>query len=132
MGFTESVKTCLMQKYAGFSGRASRSEYWFFALFYFLVSIVLSVLGQIALEMVFNIIGLVFGLAVLVPSLAVSVRRLHDLDRSGWWLLISFVPLIGALVLLYWFVQKGSDGSNNFGDDPLDGESQVGAAQETA
>ncbi|QLI81842.1 DUF805 domain-containing protein [Chitinibacter fontanus] len=111
MTFQESIQVCF-KKYADFNGRASRSEYWWFALFAFLVSILLSASGA-------GLISGLFSLATLVPSLAVGVRRLHDLGKSGWFLLIALIPLIGALILIYWFIQPSTD-SNQFGE-PAEG-----------
>lgn len=103
-----------MQKYAKFDGRASRSEFWWFALFSFVASLVLglidSVLGVALLQ---NI----FGLAVLIPSLAVAARRLHDIGKSGWWQLIG-LTVIGILLLIYWYVQP-SEGENQYGPSPV-------------
>ena len=106
MSFIEAVKSCLAG-YVKFSGRASRSEYWWFVLFYFLVALVSAFLGHI-------ISGLV-ALALFLPSLAVAVRRLHDIGKSGWWILIGFVPLVGWLILLYFAVQPSQDGANDYG-----------------
>jgi len=133
MTFMESVQTCVKQKYAAFSGRASRSEYWWFFLFTVLGGIVLSlidgVLGTtigynqiIAGKIVHQEIGIIdalFQLAMLVPAIAVSVRRLHDTDRSGWFYLLILVPIIGPVVLIVFFIQQGTNGGNRFGDDPL-------------
>lgn len=114
MDFTQAVKTCL-NKFAAFDGRARRSEYWYFFLIYMLV--------QVAAAIVEGILGLplslILSLVLLLPTLAVNVRRLHDLEKSGWWYLLVFVPLIGALVLLYWATRKGTPGPNRFGEDPL-------------
>lgn len=96
MTFGESIRTCFT-KYATFDGRASRSEFWWFALFTFLASA--------AAGMVSETLAGLFSLAVLLPSLAVGARRLHDTDRSGWFLLLWLIPLIGWLVLLFWAVQ---------------------------
>ncbi len=96
MTFAEAIQTCL-RKYADFSGTASRSEYWWFALFL--------VLGSLVLGIVSNTLSLIFTLAMLVPSLAAASRRLHDIDRSGWWQLVSLIPVIGFFVILYWLVQ---------------------------
>ena len=115
MGFMEAVKSCF-RRYVDFQGRSSRSEYWWFILFYIIVYVVL--LLAAAVVPILGILALVFVLAIILPSLAVSIRRLHDLDKSGWWILISFVPIIG-LILLYWFCLKGTDGDNRFGPDPL-------------
>ena len=102
MNLLEAVSTCF-KKYATFSGRASRSEFWWFMLFQVIVVVVAAVLGQ-ALQ---GIASLVF----LLPSLAVSARRLHDNGRSGWWQLISLTG-IGVFVLIYWYVQPTAEGSN--------------------
>lgn len=124
MGFTDAIRTCF-DKYATFSGRASRSEYWWFVLFFFLsylvaVTIDMSVLGFDPGEKgSVGWLSSLFSLAVLLPSLAVAIRRLHDKDKSGWWYLLVFIPLIGSIILLLWFVTKGTDGPNRFGADPL-------------
>lgn len=123
MGFQDAVKKCLSH-YVTFSGRASRSEFWWFALFVTLGNFVFGFLdgllfggmgggGQAAL------LGPLFSLAMLLPSIAAGVRRLHDRDMVGWWYLLALIPIIGALVLIFIFVQKGSDGANRFGADPL-------------
>jgi len=111
----------VLQKYAVFSGRARRKEYWMFFLFNLLISIGLAIVDGVAgLTTAYNvgILGAIYSLAVLIPSLAVSIRRLHDTDRSGWWCLIGFVPLIGAIVLLIFFVMDGTPGDNRFGPSP--------------
>ncbi len=109
MNFQTAIKTCLMQKYMDFNGRASRPEFWWFALFTLVVSLVLQVIGG-------DILGAVFALAVLLPGIAVAVRRLHDVDRSGWWYLLVLIPLIGALILIFaFFIHRGTEGPNRFG-----------------
>ncbi|MEM1161644.1 MAG: DUF805 domain-containing protein [Pseudomonadota bacterium] len=115
MGFMEAVKS-VFARYVDFQGRSPRSEYWWFVLFYILVAIVLSLLS--AVVPLLGILLLVFYLAIIIPSISVAIRRLHDLDKSGWWLLLSFVP-IANLLLLYWACCKGTDGDNQFGPDPL-------------
>jgi uncharacterized membrane protein YhaH (DUF805 family) len=121
MSFQEAIRVCLQQKYVDFNGRARRSEYWFFALFTALVSIV----GGI-LDAIFGLKGFsqgtgpiqgVLQLALLLPSLAVGARRLHDTSRSGWWLLIGLVPLVGWIVLLLFFIQD-SQPANKYGPSP--------------
>ncbi len=119
MDFQTAIRTVLKDKYATFSGRAARSEYWWFALFSVIASSILTVIDTAIFGSDFGVLGPIFSLAVLVPSIAVGVRRLHDLGRSGWWLLIILIPLIGFLILLYFFVQKGTDGPNEHGPDPL-------------
>jgi uncharacterized membrane protein YhaH (DUF805 family) len=115
MNFTQAISSGF-SNYVTFAGRAIRSEYWYWTLFFFIGSIVAGIIDAVLGIRVFDTI---FGLAVLLPSIAVGVRRLHDLDRSGWWLLLGFIPLIGAIVLLIWFCSRGTVGANRFGPDPL-------------
>jgi uncharacterized membrane protein YhaH (DUF805 family) len=117
MSFGEAIKAGF-SNYVNFSGRAFRSEYWYWVLFAFI--------GGIVTYMIDRTIGIritepIFSLATILPGLAVAIRRLHDLDRSGWWVLLSFIPLIGAIILIVWFCGKGTDGANRFGPDPLGG-----------
>ena len=100
MTFQESVKQCFA-RYADFAGRASRSEYWWFALFNFVASFVLSLVHQH--------LGSLYSLLVLLPSLAVGTRRLHDTSRSGWWQLLWLFPVIGWIVLIIFLAQPGKD-----------------------
>jgi uncharacterized membrane protein YhaH (DUF805 family) len=115
-----------LRKYATFTGRARRKEFWFFQLFVLLIGIALSLvdrmLGVLDDETGFGVLSGIFSLAMFLPNLAVSVRRLHDTDRSGWWLLLCFIPLIGIVVLLVFFVLDGTRGTNRFGEDPKGGE----------
>ena len=112
----------VLKKYAVFTGRARRKEYWYFVLFNVLISIVLGfidgVIGTYNPETGFGILGGVYTLAIILPSIAVGLRRLHDTGRSGWWMLIGFVPVIGALVLLYFLVQDSKAGENQYGPWP--------------
>ena len=115
----------VLRDYAVFEGRASRSEYWYFVLFNLIVTIVLMVIEN-ALGLLFlatdsglGLLTLIYALAVLVPSLAVAMRRLHDTNRSGWWLLLTFVPLLGSLVLMVFLILKGTEGDNQYGASPL-------------
>jgi uncharacterized membrane protein YhaH (DUF805 family) len=114
MNFVEATKAGF-NKYVTFSGRAARSEYWFWTLFTVIASIVAGILDAIV---GFGIIGTIVSLAVLLPSIAVAVRRLHDLDRTGWWILIAFT-VIGIILLIVWDCTKGTSGPNRFGPDPL-------------
>jgi uncharacterized membrane protein YhaH (DUF805 family) len=119
-----------LRKYAEFQGRARRSEFWLFWLFCFVVGLVVQMVGGAAGGMADptnpmgfyagpgGIVLMLFWLAVLIPSLAVSFRRLHDTERSAWWLLIALIPFIGALVLLVFYVLPGTVGPNKFGADP--------------
>ena len=112
----------VLKKYAVFNGRARRKEYWFFALFNIIISIVLAVIdgitGSYSAAFGMGLLGAIYMLAVLVPAIAVSVRRLHDTDRSGWWMLIILVPLIGAIVLLVFMVLDSSPSQNQYGVNP--------------
>ena len=116
----------VLKKYAVFSGRARRKEYWFFVLFNVIIAIVLSVIdgvaGTMSADTGFGLLSGLYSLAVLIPGIAVAVRRLHDRGRSGWWLLIAFIPLIGAIVLLVFFVQDSEAGDNDYGPNPKAGE----------
>jgi uncharacterized membrane protein YhaH (DUF805 family) len=114
MGFTEAVSTCFA-KYATFSGRAARPEYWYWALFNILAAIILALIQFIVSRTGGTVLGWVFDLATIVPSLAVAARRLHDTDRSGWWQLLIFVPVIGWIILLVWYCTAGTPGANRFG-----------------
>ena len=100
MTFGESISVCF-KKYVGFDGRAVRSEFWWFALFTFLVSLVLGFVSQS--------LSSLFSLAVLLPSLAVGARRLHDTDRSAWFLLLWLVPVVGWIILIVWAIQEGKE-----------------------
>ena len=109
MTFGDSIKTCF-SKYADFNGRASRSEFWWFALFNFLVSLVLG--------FIFPLLSSVYSLAVLLPSLAVGARRLHDINKTGWLQLIWLIPVLGWILLIYWAVQPSGE-PNQYGEPPL-------------
>ena len=112
----------VLKQYAVFKGRARRKEYWFFILFNLIASVVLTVIdfmtGLLDAELGIGLLSGLYSLAVLVPSLAVTVRRLHDTDRSGWWLLIGLVPLIGAIVLLVFMLLDGTPCDNRHGASP--------------
>ena len=121
MNFSEAISSGF-SNYVNFAGRAIRSEYWYWVLFVFLAEIVTGIVDFVIGA---QITTTIFALAVLLPGLAVAVRRLHDLDRSGWWVLLALIPLIGAIVLLVWFCARGTEGSNRFGPDPLAGVGQM-------
>ena len=106
----------VLKRYAQFDGRARRAEYWYFTLFSTIAVVVLIVLDY-ALG-IYPILTGLYAFAVFFPSLGVSIRRLHDTDRSGWWILISLVPLIGAIALLVFYVQDSDYGSNGYGPNP--------------
>jgi uncharacterized membrane protein YhaH (DUF805 family) len=120
MGFTDAVKSCLQKNYVGFEGRAPRSEYWFYALFYILVLGAVGLVGSALGGMILMVVGLgLFGLGFFLPTLAAGVRRLHDTNASGWWYLLTFIPYVGGLIMVVWFCIPGTKGENRFGHDPL-------------
>jgi uncharacterized membrane protein YhaH (DUF805 family) len=133
MNMMQSVQS-VYGNYVTFSRRAARSEYWWYFLFSIIVSILLGIIetrlglgegvvtsgnGTFSANYSGGILSGIWALGNLLPSLAVGVRRLHDTDRSGWWLLIVFVPLVGLIVLLVFFCGRGTSGPNRFGRDPL-------------
>lgn len=111
-----------LKKYAVFSGRARRKEYWFFVLFSFIVSMVLAMAdgmtGSVSALAGMGTLRGIYAIAVLIPSIAVTVRRLHDTGRTGWWLLVALIPLIGAIVLLVFMVLESNADSNEYGPNP--------------
>jgi uncharacterized membrane protein YhaH (DUF805 family) len=111
----------VLKNYAGFTGRARRQEYWMYALFNILIVVVLEGISLAARTLVLLIIVGIYGLAVLLPSLAVLVRRLHDTNRSGAWFFITFVPLVGGIMLLIYLCTPGDQGPNQYGPDPKQG-----------
>lgn len=121
MSFGESVKTCF-QKYVTFKGRARRSEYLWFCLLNFIAGIVTVVLdyqmGTINIELGLGALSGLYSLIVFLPGLAVSVRRLHDTGHSGWYYLLTFIPILGALFLLYFFVSDSAPEENRYGKSP--------------
>ena len=115
MNMSEAVSTCL-NKYADFSGRARRSEYWYWSLATGIVNLVLSAITGMIPELSF-LSGL-FSLAILLPGLAVCWRRLHDIGKSGAWYFIVLVPIVGWILLLVWFCQDSDAGDNMYGSNP--------------
>ncbi|KAA9026944.1 DUF805 domain-containing protein [Niallia endozanthoxylica] len=106
----------VLKNYVGFQGRATRQEYWMFVLMNFIAVCILSIV-----ELLLGIPGVltgIYGLAVFLPSLAVLVRRLHDIGKSGWWFLISFIPFIGTIVLIVFACQESQSGENQYGLNP--------------
>ncbi len=116
----------VLNKYAVFNGRARRKEYWFFVLFNVLISLLLSIAdgltGTLNPLTGVGVLGGVYMIAIMIPSIAVAVRRLHDTGRSGWWLLISLIPIVGGLVLLYFLVLDSDPESNEYGECPKNNE----------
>lgn len=115
MTFTEAI-TSGFSNYVNFNGRAARSEFWYWTLFTFLVSVVL---GAIDYGIGSGVLGDLWGLATFLPGLAVAARRLHDTDRSGFWLFLLVLPLVGIIVLIVWWCFAGTPGSNQYGVNPL-------------
>jgi uncharacterized membrane protein YhaH (DUF805 family) len=129
MTLVESLRTCLLERFATSKGRASRSEYWWFQLALLVVTTAwpspFGGFGDLAsgelpeVSMPGLILSLVALLALLVPATSVTVRRLHDIDRAGTWMLLGLVPLVGMIVLLVFTCRRGTSGPNRFGPDPL-------------
>lgn len=113
----------VLKQYAVFSGRARRTEYWMFVLCNVIVMLLLGMVDKL-IGGDKELISSIYSLTVLLPSLAVAARRLHDTDRSAWWLLLGLIPIIGTLVLIYFMVCNGQQGPNRFGDDPKAAPSQ--------
>lgn len=108
MDFLTAIKTCF-SKYADFTGRARRSEFWFWWLFTFIVGLIL---GWIP------VIGWIISIALIIPNLAVGARRLHDTGKSGWWWLINLIPIVGIIILIVFWVQDSNAGENQYGANP--------------
>jgi uncharacterized membrane protein YhaH (DUF805 family) len=134
MTFTQAVRSGF-SNYVTFSGRARRSEFWFWFLFAIIVGVVAALLDSMLFPSMMDVqtemgdgvasvnaqggpISALVSLGLFLPGLAVSVRRLHDVDRSGWWVLLAFIPLIGIIVLIVWWATEGTRGPNRFGGDP--------------
>ena len=115
----------VLKNYADFGGRATRAEYWYFNLFNFLafcgLAFLDNVIGSFNTDVGIGLLGGIYSLTVLIPALAVLVRRLHDTDRNGWWLLIELVPIIGGLVLLIFMVLDSQPVDNQYGPNPKPG-----------
>ena|SRR5436190_1087614 len=108
-----AFKLVVLERYAQFEGRAGRAEYWWFVLANILISIGFNVLGRAT--SLFVVLGFLVSLALLVPGLAVAIRRLHDTSRSGWWLLIALVPFVGWIVLIVFLASEPTPGANQYG-----------------
>jgi uncharacterized membrane protein YhaH (DUF805 family) len=122
----------VLRKYATFEGRARRKEFWYFALFCLIAGVGLALidvtLGTFSPETGFGLLSGIFGLAVLIPNISVTVRRLHDTDRSGWWWWISLIPLIGGIVLVVFMLLDSTPGANRYGPNPKGAIGAVDAA----
>lgn len=109
MDFQQAIKICF-QKYADFNGRASKPEYWWFFLF--------CLVGALIIEAIAGSLSLVFSLVTILPSLSVGARRLHDINKSGWYQLIWFIPILGWIYMIYLMVQDGEVNGNQYGEPP--------------
>ena len=108
------------RNYVGFGGRACRSEYWYWALFVVIFSIVTFMLDSLLFpDNPARLLNSLFSLAVFLPGLAMAIRRLHDIDKSGWWVLIVLIPIVGWIILIVWAIKQGDEANNRFGADPL-------------
>ena len=121
MSFAEAVETCLVKKFVSFSGRARRSEYWYFTLFSLIVSMAASIIGGMLFvhhEGDVNLLSSLLSLVLFLPGLGVAIRRLHDIGKSAWWYLIIFVPMIGWIILLVFMCKDSFPGPNQYGPSP--------------
>ena len=121
MGFMDAVKNAIMNNYANFSGRASRSEFWWWTLFYFLVSIPVSFIDLIiGIEPIpgYGPFGIILIIGLFLPNFGIIFRRLHDTGRSGWWYWILLVPCVGFIVLIVFLAQDGEPHPNAYGEVP--------------
>jgi len=110
--------SCVTEKYATFTGRARRAEYWSFTLCTSVISLVLGLLYQVTGSSIFTYVSYIVSLALLVPGIAVAWRRLHDIGKKGTWYFLSLIPVVGWIILIVWFCQEGVRGDNEFGPDP--------------
>ncbi|MBQ9216795.1 MAG: DUF805 domain-containing protein [Muribaculaceae bacterium] len=118
LGFVDAVKICLTEKYCDFNGRARRSEYWWFCLCNFVLSYVVNLIGGLISPTVGMVLTCIVTLGLLLPGLGVCVRRLHDIGKSGWLVLLALIPLVGAIILIVWFCKDSDRGSNAYGPSP--------------
>lgn len=123
MNFQQAVRN-VFSNYATFNGRARRAEYWWWILFVILAALIVGILDSALFGGMHTMrdngpLSAILSVALLLPGLAVGSRRLHDIDRSGWWLLIGLIPLVGTILLIWWFCTRGTAGPNRFGTDPL-------------
>jgi uncharacterized membrane protein YhaH (DUF805 family) len=119
----------VLKKYAVFNGRARRKEYWYFFLFNIIIMVVLRIIdgvtGTFSQSIGMGLLCIIYALALLIPSIAVGVRRLHDTDRTGWWLLIGLIPIIGGIVLIVFMAQDSKSGENQYGANPKEFQGQA-------
>lgn len=116
MPIIENWKLVVLERFAKFDGRAGRAEFWWFVLANLVVYVALAILMAIA--DIFIILYIGYGLAMIVPSIAVAIRRLHDTDKSGWMLLLGLIPFVGAILLIVFYAAEGTNGPNQYGAGP--------------
>lgn len=126
--FNQYFLATIKERYAKFEGRATRSEFWYYTLFYFILTFVAALLDTAIINPMLGatpqqagnggFLEVILALALFIPTIALSIRRLHDIGKSGWWLLLAFVPIVGFFVLLYFYVQDSQPGSNMYGENP--------------
>lgn len=104
--------------YANFKGRARRQEYWMFAFINLIIILILNTIDRVAFSADMAILSSIYGLAILIPGIAVAVRRLHDTDRSGWWALLGLIPIVGTIILIVIMCFDSTPGTNRFGPNP--------------
>lgn len=117
VSFGEAINRAVAQNYCNFSGRSSRSEYWWYVLFTAIIGCGVSFIFS-GNQTTMSIISGIVNLVLLLPGLGLCVRRLHDTNRSGWWILIGFIPVVGWILLIVWFCQDSQRGSNQYGPEP--------------
>ncbi len=120
MTFSTAIRSCF-SKYVTFSGRATRPEFWYFILFLFIAGVVFQIIDGSIFgygDEAAAPLSVIWSLATFLPTLAVSARRLHDIGRSAWWLLLMLLPLIGTIILIVWYCTKSQEGANDHGPDP--------------
>lgn len=118
-----------LKKYAVFSGRSRRKEYWYFFLVNLIITFILLIIdmvtGTYSFQSGLGFLGSIYSVLVLIPNISVSVRRLHDTARSGWWVLVGLIPIIGAIILFVFMVQDSTPGDNRFGSNPKEAVSET-------
>lgn len=128
MEMFDYFKKAVFENYANFSGRARRKEYWYCCLTLFILNMLMQVVSAISsvessssiLVLGLSIVLLLAYMCLIIPNISLSIRRLHDIGKSGWYLLIGFIPLVGGIILLVWFCREGETGPNKWGPDPKD------------
>lgn len=118
VSFTEAIKMALQQNYCNFSGRSSRSEYWWYSLFTFILGFIIAIFAGILGENAGNALTGIVYLALFLPGLGLTVRRLHDINKSGWWILINLIPLVGWIIKLIWLCKDSDSTDNQYGPVP--------------